>query len=117
MASQSDTEPAIPFPPSAKSENPKDGDRLDSAGQAILKLLHKASDLAEANSRQAAETTQTLSKQLHAAEDRLAALEGEVQLWREKAERAEQWILKIFKEIEERLLREPEERQRRLPRA
>jgi hypothetical protein len=30
-----------------------DGDQLDSAGQAILKLLHKAAGTAEANSRKA----------------------------------------------------------------
>jgi hypothetical protein len=79
-------------------------------------LLRKANDVAEANSRQAVETAQTLSKQLHAAEDRIVALEGEVQVWREKSERAAGWMVKIFKDIEERLLREPEERQRRLPR-
>jgi predicted nucleic acid-binding Zn-ribbon protein len=112
MASQPDTEPAIPFARSATSENTNGGDRLDSAGQAIFKLLRKANDVAEASSRQAVETVETLSKQLHAAEDRIAALEGEIHLWREKSERAEQWMLTIFKEIEERLLKEPEERQR-----
>ncbi len=75
-------------------------------------MLRKANDVAEASSRQAVEM---LSEQFHAAEDRIAGLEGEVHLWREKSERAEQWMLTIFKEIEERLLKEPEERQR-LPR-
>ena len=40
----------------------KDADQLDSAGQAILKLLHKAAGAAEANSRQALETAQTALK-------------------------------------------------------
>ena len=31
----------------------KDAGQLDSAGQAILKLLHKAADTAEANNRKA----------------------------------------------------------------
>ncbi len=57
------------------------------------------------------EAAQALSRQLHVAEERIAALEGEVQLWRERAEHAEQWMLKIFKQIEERLLKAPEERQ------
>ena len=52
----------------------KDASQLDSAGQAILKLLHKAADTAEANSRQALETAQRLSIQLRAAEDRIAEL-------------------------------------------
>lgn len=116
MASQSDTEPAIPFAKAATNEHSSDGNQLDSAGQAILDLLRKANDVADANSRQAVETGETLSKQLHAAEDRIAALEGEVEVWREKLERAARWMVKIFKEIEERLLKEPEERQRRLPR-
>jgi hypothetical protein len=115
-SSQSDTEPAIPVARSATNGNSSDGSQLDSVGQAILESLRKASDVAEANSRQAVETAETLSGELHAAEDRIAALEGEVQVWREKSERAARWMVKIFKDIEERLLREPEERQRRLPR-
>ncbi len=116
MASQSDTEPAIPFVKVAMNEHSSDGKQLDSTGQAILDLLRKANDASEANSRRALETTETLSKQLRAAEDRIAALEGEVEVWRERSERAARWLVKIFKDIEERLLREPEERQRRLPR-
>jgi methanogenic corrinoid protein MtbC1 len=110
MARQSDTE-------SDRSVNEyfSDGNQLDSAGQAILELLRKANDVTETNSRQAVETAETLSKQLHAAEDRIAALEEEVQIWREKSEHAARWMVKIFKEIEERLFKEPEERRRGLP--
>ena len=56
-----------------------DASQLDSAGQAILKLLHKAAGAAEANSRRALETAQNLSSQLRAAEDRIAELDAEVQ--------------------------------------
>ena len=35
-----------------------DGGQLDTAGQAILKLLHKAAGVAEANSRHGLETAQ-----------------------------------------------------------
>jgi len=59
---------------------------------------------------------QTLSHQLRAAEDRIGELEAEVQLYQEKAERAEQWLHKIFTEIEERLIRQPEEKRRRMSR-
>jgi hypothetical protein len=61
----------------------KDASQLDSAGQAILKLLHKVADAAEANSRQALEAAQRLSSQLRAAEDRIAGLEAGVQQYRE----------------------------------
>jgi hypothetical protein len=38
----------------------KGGDDLESSGQAILKLLHKAADTAEANRRRGLETAQQL---------------------------------------------------------
>jgi uncharacterized protein YlxW (UPF0749 family) len=53
-----------------------------------------------------------LSHQLHAAQDRIAELEAEVRLYREKAERAEEWLSRISTEIEDRLINEPEEKQR-----
>jgi len=92
----------------------KGADQLDSAGQAILKLLHKAAGAAEANSRQALETAQRLSSQLRAAEDRIAELEAEVQQYRESAERAENWLHKISAEIEDRLISQPEENRREM---
>src|SRR6476660_10446546 len=92
----------------------KDASQLDSAGQAILKLLHKAAGAAEANSRQALETAQKLSSQLRAAEDRIAELETEVHLYREKSEHAEEWLRKISMEIEDRLVNEPEEKRRQM---
>jgi len=92
---------------------PMDGGQFESAGHVILKLLHKAADAAEANSRRALETAQELSTQLQAAHNRIAELEAEVQLYREKSERAESWLRKISTEIEHRLMKEPEEQRRR----
>ena len=69
-----------------------DAGQLDFAGRAILQLLHKAAGTAEANSRHALETAQSLSSQLRAAEDRVAELEAEVHQYRERAERAEEWL-------------------------
>ena len=93
-----------------------DGGQLDTAGQAILKLLHKAADTAEANSRQASETAQTLSRQLREAENRITELEAELRLSRERAERAEEWLTKISTEIEDRLIDEPEVKRRQTSR-
>ena len=45
-------------------------------------------------------------------QDRIAELEAEVRLYREKAERAEEWLSRISTEIEDRLINEPEEKQR-----
>jgi DNA repair exonuclease SbcCD ATPase subunit len=76
-------------------------DQLDLAGQAILSLLEKAADAAEANSRRAAEATQQLSAQLQAAENRIAKLEAENQLYRDRSGRAEEWLRRIYSEIQE----------------
>ena len=110
MASQPEPESAMPL--GQDSAALVDGGQLDSAGQVILKLLHKAAGAAEANSRRALETAQQLSTQLHAAQNRIAELEAEVQLYREKSERAEEWLRKISTEIEHRLINEPEEQRR-----
>ena len=72
----------------------------DKHGQDILKLLHSV----EAERRQALETSQRLSRQLQNAENRIAELEAEVQLYKAKMDRAKQWLHKLFSQIEERLL-------------
>ncbi len=87
MADQSDSESSIAVGPTTKSAASNDGDQLDASGQTILKLLHKAAGVAEANSKHALEMAQTLSHQLRAAEDRIGELEAEVQLYQEKAKR------------------------------
>jgi cell fate (sporulation/competence/biofilm development) regulator YmcA (YheA/YmcA/DUF963 family) len=51
-----------------------------------------------------------------AAEDRIAELEAEVQHYREKSERAEDWLRQISTEIEDRLINQPEEKRRQMSR-
>jgi hypothetical protein len=110
MANQSELESAIPL--AQDTAAPMDGGHFEAAGHVILNLLHKAADAAEANSRRALKTAQQLSTQLHAAKNRIAELEAEVQLYREKCERAEDWLRKISAAIEDRLINEPEEQRR-----
>ena len=105
------SETVVAFPP-ANDATPGSVDKLDRAGQTILKLLHKAADVAEQNSRHALDMAQKLSHQLRAAEDRIAELEAEVELYREKSDRAEQWLHKVYTEIEERFIRHAEEKRR-----
>ena len=54
----------IPFAPAARSSGANDADQLDTAGQTILRLLHKAAGVAEANSQHALDMAQKLSHQL-----------------------------------------------------
>ena len=101
----------VPFAPPARSAS-SDASELDSAGQAIMKLLHKAAGVAEANSQHALDMAQKLSHQLRAAEDRIAELEADAQSYQERAERAEQWLHKIYTDVEERFIRRPAEKHR-----
>ena len=97
----------IPFARSAQGAR-DDNSQLDRAGQTILELLSKAADVAEQNSRHAIDTAQRLSHQLRAAEDRIAELEAEVETYRQRADRAEQWLHKVYTEIEHRFLNQAE---------
>ena len=98
----------ISFAPDAKSGP----DQLDKAGQTILQLLHRAAGVAEDNSRHALEMAQKLSQQLRAAEERIAELEAEIESCRDRAERAEQWLHKVYTEIEDRFVRQSDNRVR-----
>ena len=55
----------------------------------------------KANSQHALDLAQKLSHQLRAAEDRIAELEAEVATYQQKADRAEQWLHKVYTEIED----------------
>jgi replicative DNA helicase len=100
--SQTDN-PVVPFAPTDKGNG---GDQLDKAGHSILNLLHQAAGAAEKNSQHALDMAQKLSHQLRAAEQRIADLEAEAERHRDRAERAEQWLHRVYTEIEERFLRQ-----------
>ena len=88
-------------------------DPLDAAGQSIVQLLHKAAGAAEANSRKALDVAQKLSEQLRAAEERINELEAEAEAYRQKSERAEQWLHRVYTDIEERFLQNADSRRAR----
>jgi hypothetical protein len=104
-----DSDSVVRFEPRIAAVS-NDSDQLDKAGQTILSLLHKAADVAEANSRHAVDMAQKLSHQLRAAENRIADLEAEVGMYKDKADRAEQWLHKVYTEIEDRFLRQDDSR-------
>jgi hypothetical protein len=100
----------IPFERPAKGSAPGGSDQLDKAGQTILQLVQRAAGIADENSRHALGMAQKLSDQLRAAEDRIAQLEAEVTAYQERAERAEQWLHRVYTEIEDRFLRQSDDR-------
>ena len=103
-----ETPEVVPFARSRNGAVPEASDQLDKAGQTILQLVTRAAGVADENSRHALGMAQELSDQLRAAEDRVAELEGELTASRERCDRAEQWLHRIYGEIEERFLQQVE---------
>src|SRR5262249_51905800 len=95
-------EPVVKF---EANEQPRSHDTpLDEAGQAIVAKIQRAAELANDNCDRAMRLAHKLSMELRAAEDRINQLEAEVELFRDRAARAEQWLQTIHKEIEEKLI-------------
>src|SRR5947208_10980368 len=87
----------------------------DDAGHAILTLLQKAADMAKDDCSRAMDLAHKLSFQLRAAEERARELEAEASHFRDRATRAEAWLLRIHNEVEQVFFqakeREPRQRQ------
>jgi len=95
-------EPVVKFEPKAR---PRSHDTpLDEAGQAIVARIQRAAELANENCDSAMKLAHKLAMQLRAAEERINQLEAEVELFRDRAARAEGWLQTIQKEIEEKLI-------------
>jgi hypothetical protein len=107
--SNSDSE-VIPFSRAENTSTSGGADQLDKAGHTILQMLDRAATVAEDDSRRALEMAQKLSNQLRAAEDRVVELEAEVTAYHDRAERAEQWLHRVYTEIEERFLQQSDRR-------
>jgi hypothetical protein len=101
----------VPFARACNGVAPGKDDQLDKVGQTILQLVAQAAGVADENSRQALGMAQKLSDQLRAAEDRVAELESELAASQERAERAEQWLYRIYGEIEDRFIEQSDSRQ------
>ena len=95
-------EQALKFAPKEKAH--ANGSPLDEAGKAIVTQIQRAADLASADCDRAMSLAHKLSMELRASEDRMHQLQAEVELWRDRAARAEQWLRIIQKEIEEKLI-------------
>ena len=87
--------------PSDVIQFPQGGDTLDRVGQDVLARLQHAAATAEQNVQHALGVAHQASMQLRVAEDRVAKLEAEMGGYKERAERAEQWLRRISHEIEQ----------------
>jgi hypothetical protein len=95
-------EQVLKFAPKEKRQT--DGNPLDDAGQAIVAQIRTAADLANQDCDRAMSLAHKLSMELRVAEDRTHQLLEEVELWRNRAARAEEWLRTIQNEIEEKLI-------------
>ena len=73
-------------------------------GQAIVAKIQKAADLSNENCDRAMKLAHKFSMQLRAAEEQINQLEAEIELFRDRAARAEGWLQTIQNEIEEKLI-------------
>ena len=97
-----ETDSKVPLQPvSADDQN----DNL--AGASVLTLLQRSASMAEGNSQYAVDIAKDLSRRLVASQARVAELEGrlaelevEVQVYRDRSEQAEQWLNKISSELQ-----------------
>ena len=79
-------------------------DKLDAAGHSILRLIGKAVGITEEYTQDVVKAAEKVAHELHAARDRIAELEEELLAHRDRADRAEQWLDKIYKEIDEKFV-------------
>jgi chromosome segregation ATPase len=92
----------VKFAPEGKA--PTRVAQLDDAGQAIVAKIRTAADLVKEDCDRAVSLAHKLSMELRAAEDRTQQMASEVEHWRDRAARAEQWLRTIQQEIQEKLL-------------
>ena len=107
MSDEANSEPVVPSAPATERGN---NEAQLTVGKNFLELFQKATDLAGGNSRKAVDLAHKLSDRLGLAESRVAVLEEqvaklqtEVEFYREKSKRAEDWLGKISGEIQEQV--------------
>ena len=79
-------------------------DQLDAVGHSILQLIGRAAGITEEYTENVVKAAEKVAHELHAARDRIAELEEELLAHRDRADRAEQWLDKIYKEIDEQFV-------------
>src|SRR5205085_5219473 len=87
----------------------------DDSGRTIVALLQKAAEMAKEDCARAMDLAHKLSFQLRAAEERARELEAEANHFRDRAARAEAWLMRIHNEVEQTFFQK-REREPREPR-
>jgi hypothetical protein len=88
----------VPFAPKGSSGSTM---MADDAGQHVIALVQKASDMAKADCQRAMDLANRVSSELRAAEERARAFEEEANYFRDRAARAEEWLARIENEVQQ----------------
>ena len=100
----------IPFAPTPKPQPPEANVVADDSGRTIISLLQKAAEMAKDDCARAMDLAHKLSFQLRAAEERARTAEAEAAHFRDRASRAEAWLLRIHNEVEQTFFHQKKER-------
>ena len=73
----------------------------DDAGQHIVALVQKASDMAKVDCQRAMDLAHRVSSELREAEERARKFEAEASYFRHRAARAEEWLVRIESELQQ----------------
>jgi hypothetical protein len=90
----------VPFAPAPKGQHDT-GIIADDSGRTIVAMLQKAADMANEDCKRAMDLAHKLSFQLRASEERLREAEAEAAHFRDRAARAEAWLVRIHNEVEQ----------------
>jgi hypothetical protein len=105
----------VPFAPTPKGQ-PDANVVADDSGRSIIALLQKAAEMAKEDCARAMDLAHKLSFQLRASEERVRELEADAGHFRDRAARAEAWLLRIHNEVEQTFFQKKEPRQNPRPR-
>ena len=83
----------------------------DNAGEHIVALVQQASNRAKADCERAMDLAHRVSSELRAAEERARAFEEEANYFRDRAARAEEWLVRIESELQQTFFQNKEQQQ------
>src|SRR6516162_6460877 len=109
-------QPAMIGPAPISKGQPNANIVADDSGRAIVALLQKAAEMAKDDCARAMDLAHRLSSQLRAAEERARELEVEAAHFRDRAARAEEWLLRIHNEVENKFFQEKDSTPHQAPR-
>src|SRR5947209_18727249 len=107
MSVESEHDTVIQFAPPPRGQTDA-SIMADDSGRTIIAMLQKAADMAKEDCARAMDLAHKLSFQLRAAEEHARELEAEAAHFRDRAARAEAWLLRIYKEVEQTFFQKKE---------